>query len=300
MKSGFISIIGKPNVGKSTLLNQIMGEKFAITSKKPQTTRNRIQCVYNYDGGQMIFIDTPGIHKPKHKLDEYMMKAAYSTVGDVDIILLLVEPGKPAEADLNILRTLDPHGNIFLVVNKIDSVKDDTLLKTVPAYAEAFDFKEIVPISAYEGTNVDTLLELIDRYLPEGEQLFPEDMITDQPERQLAAEFIREKALYVLDQEIPHGIAVVIEQFEERTNRAGEDILDISAAIICERDSHKPIIIGKGGRTIREIGMQARHELEHFFRIKVNLQLFVKVKNGWRDSDIQVRNMGYDVRTLDR
>ncbi len=296
MKSGFITIIGKPNVGKSTLMNQIMGEKFAITSKKPQTTRNRIQCVYNYDGGQMIFIDTPGIHKPKHKLDEYMVKAAVGTVGDVDLILLLFEPGAPKEEDLSILRSLPKSASVFLVLNKIDSVKGDTLIQTVQHYSDLFPFKEIVPVSAYEGTNIDTLLEQIDRYLPEGEPLFPEDMVTDQPERQLAAEFIREKALYVLDQEIPHGIAVVIERFQERDD---QDILDIDAMIVCERESHKPIIIGKGGRTIKEIGSQARHELEHFFRIKVNLKLFVKVKSGWRDSEYLVRNFGYDQKTLD-
>ena len=296
MKSGFITIIGKPNVGKSTLLNQIMGEKFAITSKKPQTTRNRIRCIYNYEGGQMIFIDTPGIHAPKHKLDEYMYKAALGTVSDVDLVLFLVEPGAPKEQDLKIIEKLPKTVPVFLIINKIDSVKDDSLISTVGAYEQLFPFKEIIPVSAFEGMNMPELLDQIDKYLPEGVPMFPQDMVTDQPERQLAAEFIREKALYVLEQEIPHGIAVVIDRFEERDDK---DLLDIDATLICERDSHKPIIIGKGGRTIKEIGSQARRELEHFFRIKVNLKLFVKVKSGWRDSDYLVRNFGYDKKTLD-
>ena len=296
MKAGFITIIGRPNVGKSTLLNQIMGEKLSITSKKPQTTRNRIQCIYNYEGGQMVFIDTPGILKPRHKLDEYMVKAAVGTISDVDLVLLLVEPGEPKERDLAIIESLPKNGKIILVVNKIDSVKDDTLLRLVPGYEKLYPFSEIVPISAFEGTNIDTLLEVIDQYLPEGDPLFPQDMLTDQPERQLASEFIREKALYVLDQEVPHGIAVIIETFEEKTTGRGKDILNIDATIVCERDSHKPIIIGKGGRTIKEIGSQARRELEHFFRIQVNLKLFVKVRSGWRDSERYVKNYGYDAR----
>ncbi len=291
MKFGFVSIIGKPNVGKSTLLNRIMGEKYSITSAKPQTTRNRIECIYNAEPGQIAFVDTPGIHRPQHKLDEYMVNAAMSALEGMDLVLFLVEPAMPGRLDLSIIQSLNPKKKVFLVINKIDTVHDDRMLKTVPEYDRLFPFAEIVPVSAYEGTNVDTLLQLIFRCLPEGEPAFPPDMTTDQPERQLAAEFIREKALYVLDQEVPHGIAVVIDQFRERQN---PDLLDVYATIVCEKDSHKPIIIGREGRTIKEIGMQARREMEHFFRIKVNLKLWVKVKSRWRDSEYQVRNFGYD------
>lgn len=295
MKCGFVSIIGKPNVGKSTLLNQIMGEKFTITSNKPQTTRNRIQCIYNGNSGQIVFIDTPGIHRPQHKLGEYMVKAAVSTITDVDLVLLLVEPGAPKDLDRSILRSLGSRNKVFLVINKIDTVKDDTLVRMVPDYQKLYPFSEIVPICAFDGRNLDTLLDLIYQYLPEGTPCFPPDMITDQPEQQLAAEFIREKALYVLDKEIPHGIAVVIEDFKEREDA---DILDIHAVIVCEKDSHKPIIIGKGGQTLKKIGSQARHELEHFFRIKVNLKLWVKVKPRWRDSEYLVRNFGFNKKDL--
>lgn len=295
MKSGFVTIIGKPNVGKSTLLNQIMGEKFTITSNKPQTTRNRIQCVYNGDEGQIVFIDTPGIHRPEHKLGEYMVKAATSTISDVDLVLFLVEPGSPKELDLSIIKSLSPRNKVILVINKIDSVPGETIIEMVPEYQKLFNFAEIVPVCAFNGRNVDTLLEQVYKYMPEGDPCFPPDMVTDQPERQLAAEFIREKALYVLDKEIPHGIAVVIESFEEREDK---DILNINALIVCEKDSHKPIIIGKGGRTLKEIGSQARHELEHFFRIQVNLKIWVKVKPRWRDSEFLVRNFGFDKKDL--
>lgn len=294
-KSGFVTIVGKPNVGKSTLTNQIMGEKFSITSNKPQTTRNRIQCVYNSERGQIVFTDTPGIMKPKYKLDDYMVKAAVSSIAGVDLVLFMVEPGSPKELDLSIMRSLGKGNKVFLVINKIDSVQDDTLIRMVPEYLKEYPFAEVVPISAFEGRNIDTLVDLIYENLPEGEPCFPEDMVTDQPERQLAAEFIREKALYVLDKEIPHGIAIMIDEFKERQDK---DLLDITATIVCEKDSHKPIIIGKKGATIKEIGSQARRELEHFFRIKVNLQLWVKVKPRWRDSEFLVRNFGYNKKDL--
>ena len=241
-KSGFVSIIGRPNVGKSTLLNQFLGEKLAITSNKPQTTRNRIQGIYTDEKGQIVFIDTPGIHKPSHKLGEYMVKAASTTIGDVDLILLLVEPGRPSHEDRMIIDQVKKAGaDTLLIINKIDTIPKANLLECINAYKDLYSFREIVPICAFNGDGVRELQDLIFSYLPEGPGFFPEDMITDQPERQLVAEYIREKALYVLDQEVPHGIAVVIDTFTEREDRA---IVDINATIICEKESHKPIIIG--------------------------------------------------------
>ena len=288
MKSGFISVIGRPNVGKSTLLNQIMGEKLTITSNKPQTTRNSIQCIYNSEEGQAVFIDTPGIHKPAHVLDSKMMKAVDDSLADIDVLLVMVEPGKPREDDLAaISRARHAKAHKLLVINKIDNVSTERIAQTARDYAASGDFEEIIPISAFEGTNVDEFLRVVYQYLPEGPAYFPPDMVTDQPERVLVAEFIREKALYILDKEIPHGIAVLIDTFTERTDR---DLIDINATIVCEKASHKPIILGKQGRTIKEIGTQARTEIQRFMGVQVNLKLWVKVKENWRDNEIFVTN----------
>ena len=288
MKSGFISVIGRPNVGKSTLLNQIMGEKLTITSNKPQTTRNRIQCIYNGEQGQAVFIDTPGIHKPNHVLGSRMMKEVEESLSGIDLLLVLIEPGMPRQEDQEILRRAQKtRVPVVLVINKIDSVSPEKTVQTARSYGELFSFAEIVPISAYNGTNVDELIRVVYQYLPEGPAYFPKDMVTDQPERFLIAEFIREKALYVLDKEIPHGIAVMIDQFTERTDR---ELIDIHATIVCEKASHKPIILGKQGRTIKEIGSQARREIERFMGVQTNLKLWVKVKENWRDSEMYVTN----------
>lgn len=288
MKSGFISVIGRPNVGKSTLLNQIMGEKLTITSNKPQTTRNRIQCIYNGEQGQAVFIDTPGIHKPNHVLGSRMMKEVEESLSGIDLLLVLIEPGTPRQDDQEILRRAQKtRVPVVLVINKIDSVSPEKTVQTARSYGELFSFAEIVPISAYNGTNVDELIRVVYQYLPEGPAYFPKDMVTDQPERFLIAEFIREKALYVLDKEIPHGIAVMIDQFTERTDR---ELIDVHATIVCEKVSHKPIILGKQGRTIKEIGSQARREIERFMGVQTNLKLWVKVKENWRDSEMYVTN----------
>lgn len=288
MKSGFISVIGRPNVGKSTLLNQIMGEKLTITSNKPQTTRNRIQCIYNREQGQAVFIDTPGIHKPNHVLGSRMMKEVEESLSGIDLLLVLIEPGTPRQEDQEILqRAQKTRVPVVLVINKIDSVSPEKTVQTARSYGELFSVAEIVPISAYNGTNVDELIRVVYQYLPEGPAYFPKDMVTDQPERFLIAEFIREKALYVLDKEIPHGIAVMIDQFTERTDR---NLIDVHATIVCEKASHKPIILGKQGRTIKEIGSQARREIERFMGVQTNLKLWVKVKENWRDSEMYVTN----------
>lgn len=295
-KSGFISLIGRPNVGKSTLMNQLLGEKVAITSSKPQTTRNRIQGVYTKGEGQIVFIDTPGIHKPVHKLGEYMVEAASRAIGDVDTVLFLVEPGRPRQGDLDIIERLKKqHAEVVLVINKVDTAAKTVLLNTIADFKDLYDFTEIVPISAKTGENTEELLKVLMERLPEGPFYFPEDMLTDQPERQLVAELIREKALYMLQKEIPHGIAVVIDTFTEREDK---DLIDINATIICEKNSHKPIIIGKGGRTLKEIGTRARQDIERLLGVKVNLQLWVKIKERWRDSDFLIKNFGFDKKEL--
>ncbi len=296
-KSGFVSIIGRPNVGKSTLLNCILDVKVAITSAKPQTTRTQIQGVYTDERGQIVFIDTPGINKPVHKLDEYMQEAASRCMSGVDRVLLLVEPGRPRQADLDIISRLKSlKAEVTLLVNKIDTVSKEELLLTLAAYKDLYEFTDLIPISAKTGEGIDDLLNTLFEALPEGPQFFPDDMITDQPERQIMAEFIREKALYVLKDEVPHGIAVVIDSFSEREDR---EIIDIDATIICEKESHKPIILGKGGRTIKEIGTQARREMENFMGAQVNLHLWVKIKERWRDSDFLIRNYGFDKKELE-
>lgn len=296
-KSGFVSIIGRPNVGKSTLMNQLIGEKVAIMSNKPQTTRNRIQTVLTTEDFQAVFIDTPGIHTPKNKLGEFMVKSAITTLNEVDVIFYLVEAdpfiGKLDEDIIERLKHIDTP--VFLCINKIDSVPKETVLETINIYRKAYDFKEIIPISAYEGLNLEAILKTMPHYLPEGPQFFPSDMITDQPERQIVAEIIREKALHLLDKEIPHGIAVEIESMKKREKG---DIVDIEATIVCERDSHKRIIIGKQGQMIKSIGTKARYDIERLLGSKIYLTLWVKIKKNWRDSDFLIKNYGYDRKDL--
>lgn len=294
-KSGFVALIGRPNVGKSTLMNQIIGQKIAITSKKPQTTRNKIQTVYTCDEGQIVFLDTPGIHKAKNKLGEYMVNVAEKTLKEVDLILWLVEPdtfiGAGEQHIAEQLKGIDVP--VILVINKTDTVKREEILTFIDAYRKIYDFNEIIPASALRGQNTDTVVEEIFKYLPEGPMYYDEDTVTDQPLRQIVAELIREKALHALNEEIPHGIAVVIDTFKDRKSPKGK-ITDIDATIICERDSHKGIIIGKGGEMLKKIGTNARYEIEKQLGNKVNLKLWVKVKKEWRDSDILIKNFGYD------
>lgn len=297
-KSGFVTLIGRPNVGKSTLMNHLIGQKIAITSDKPQTTRNRIQTVYTDDRGQIVFLDTPGIHKAKNKLGEYMVNVAENTLKEVDVILWLVEPttfigaGERYIAEqLSKIKT-----PVILVINKIDTVKSkEEILTFIAAYKDILNFAEIIPVSALKEMNIEDVKSSIFKYLPAGPQFYDEDTVTDQPMRQIAAELIREKALRMLDDEIPHGIAVVIDQMKERPN----GIIDVDATIVCERDSHKGIIIGKQGAMLKKIGSNARYELEQMLEQKVNLKLWVKVKKDWRDSDFLVKNFGYDKKKLD-
>lgn len=296
-KSGFVTLIGRPNVGKSTLMNKLIGQKIAITSDKPQTTRNRIQTVYTDERGQVIFLDTPGIHKAKNRLGEYMVNIAERTMSEVDLILWLVEPStfigageQHIAAQLKKVKT-----PVILVINKIDTVKKEEILAFIAAYKDICDFAEIIPVSALKGENTPVLMESIYRYMPEGPMYYDEDTVTDQPERQIVAELIREKALRLLDDEIPHGIAVSIDRMKERPQgRDGADgLIDIDATIVCERDSHKGIIIGKKGSMLKQIGTNARKEIENLLDCKVNLQLWVKVKKDWRDSDFLMKNYGY-------
>lgn len=292
-KSGFVTLIGRPNVGKSTLMNQIIGQKIAITSNKPQTTRNRIQTVYSEENGQIIFLDTPGIHKAKNKLGEYMVTVAERTLNEVDVILWLVEPTTYIGAgEQHIAETLKRVKTpVILVINKIDTIKKEELLPIIESYQKLHEFAEIVPVSAMNGENKENLVSTIFSYLEEGPQFYDEDTITDQPERQIVAELIREKALRLLNDEIPHGIAVSIEKMKERK---GGNIMDIEATIVCERDSHKGIIIGKKGAMLKNIGMNARREIENLLDQQVNLQLWVKVRKDWRDSDMFLKNYGYN------
>lgn len=291
-KSGFITLIGRPNVGKSTLMNHLIGQKIAITSSKPQTTRNRIQTVLTEERGQIIFLDTPGIHKAKNKLGEYMVNVAERTLKEVDVVMWLVEPTTFIGAgEQHIAEQLKKVNTpVILVINKIDTVKKEELLAVIAAYREIYDFKEIVPVSALKGENADHLVDVLFSYLEEGPMFYDEDTITDQPERQIVAELIREKALRLLSDEIPHGIAVSIERMKERKKG---NLMDIDATIICERDSHKGIIIGKQGAMLKKIGTKARIEIENLLDIKVNLQIWVKVKKDWRDSDFLIKNYGY-------
>ena len=300
VKSGFVTLIGRPNVGKSTLMNRMIGQKIAITSNKPQTTRNRIQTVHTDERGQIVFVDTPGIHKAKNKLGEYMVGAAEKTIGEVDVVCWLVEPTTYIGAgEQHIIERLKKvKAPIILVINKVDTIKKEEILPVIDCYRKELDFQEIIPVSARSGANVDELIDTIYKYLPYGPMFYDEDTITDQPMRQIVAELIREKALHALNEEIPHGIAVVIDSMKERKSQKGI-ITDIQATSICERDSHKGIIIGKGGEMLKKIGANARYEIEKQLDTKVNLQLWVKVKKEWRDSDVLIKNFGYDKKKDD-
>lgn len=293
-KSGFVSLIGRPNVGKSTLMNKLIGQKIAITSDKPQTTRFKIQTVYTCDEGQIVFLDTPGIHKAKNKLGEYMVNAAESTLNEVDVVVWLVEPTDYIGAgEQHIARQLkNVKTPVILVINKIDKIKDKPeILRYIDNYRKIHDFAEIIPVSAMSGDNCDVVIEMILKYLPYGPQYFDEDTVTDQPMRQIVSELIREKALKCLNEEIPHGIAVSVERMHYRKDGR---IVDIDATIICERDSHKGIIIGKQGSMLKKIGSAARYEIEQQVECKVNLKLWVKVKKEWRDSDFYLKNFGFN------
>lgn len=293
-KSGFVSIVGRPNVGKSTLMNNVVGEKIAIMSDKPQTTRNTIQAVYADEEMQIVFLDTPGIHKPKNKLGEFMVKAATEAFKNVDLILFVVDDSKKiGPGDRKIIEDLrSVKTPIILVVNKIDQLdQKDELFDIIKMYDREGIFKEIVPISALKGKNTDTLIKVIQNYLEEGPKYFPDYMITDQPERVLIAELIREKVLHYLNDEIPHGVAVEIEKMKARNDK---EIVDVSAVIYCERDSHKGIIIGKNGRKLKGIGKSARQDIELLLGSQINLQLWVKVKENWRNLQNYINNFGYN------
>ncbi|MCT2343273.1 MULTISPECIES: GTPase Era [Niallia] len=290
-KSGFISIIGRPNVGKSTFLNRVIGQKIAIMSDKPQTTRNKVQGVLTTDDSQLIFIDTPGIHKPKHRLGDFMMKVAQNTLKEVDLILFMVNAeegfGKGEEFILEKFENIKTP--IFLVVNKIDTIHPDKLFSVIDSYKEKYPFKEIIPISALEGNNVETLLTQIKKYMPEGPQFYPADQVTDHPERFIVSELIREKALHLTREEIPHSLAVVIEKMEKKQN----DVVHVMATIVVERDSQKGIIIGKQGGMLKEVGKRARTDIENLLGNKVFLELWVKVQKDWRNKMTQLRDFGF-------
>lgn len=297
-KSGFVSIIGRPNVGKSTLMNRLIGTKIAITSNKPQTTRNKIRTVLTTDEGQVVFVDTPGIHKPKNKLGNFMVNASKSTFSDVDLLLYLIEPSDyVGEAEESIIEELGRTNiPVILVVNKIDKIVKEELLPIIDKYSKLYNFAEIMPVSALKGKGTDELTKLIFKYLPYGIPMYDEDTLTDQPERAIVSELVREAALKSLSDEVPHGIAVLIDTMKYRKNRDG-NICDIEATIVCERDSHKGMIIGKGGSMIKKIGTSARYGIERLLDCHVNLKLFVKVKKDWRDSDFLVKNFGYDPKS---
>ena len=298
-KSGFVTLIGRPNVGKSTLMNRLIGQKIAITSNKPQTTRNKIQTVYTCEQGQIVFLDTPGIHKAKNKLGDYMVNVAQHTLSEVDVILWLVEPSTFIGAgERHIIEQLKKTKTpVILVINKTDTVKREEILTFIDAYRKELEFAEIVPVSALKGDNTQDLIESIFKYLPYGPMFYDEDTVTDQPQRQIVSELIREQALRCLDEEIPHGIAVSIDQMKWR---ADDSIVDIDATIVCERDSHKGIIIGKGGSMLKKIGSRARKEIEDLLETQVNLKLWVKVKKDWRDSDFLLKNFGYNAKDITR
>lgn len=292
-KSGFISIIGRPNVGKSTFLNRVIGQKIAIMSDKPQTTRNKVQGVLTLNDAQMVFIDTPGIHKPKHKLGDFMMKVAQNTLKEVDLVLFMVNAeegfGRGEEFIIDKFQTVQTP--IFLIINKIDKVHPDDLLPIIESYKEKYPFKEIIPISALEGNNVENLLEQIKDYLPEGPQYYPADQVTDHPERFIISELIREKALHLTREEIPHSIAVVIDKIERMENK---HTIHVMATVIVERDSQKGIIIGKQGSMLKEIGKRARVDIENLLGSNVFLELWVKVQKDWRNKMSQLRDLGFN------
>lgn len=292
-KSGFISIIGRPNVGKSTFLNHVVGQKIAIMSDKPQTTRNKVQGVVTTDDAQMIYIDTPGIHKPKHRLGDFMVKVARNTLGEVDVILFMVNaeqkigPGDRFIIDM-LKNTKTP---VFLIINKIDLVHPDELLETIVSYQEEYDFAEVVPISALKGNNTDALLDTLKKYLPEGPKYYPDEQVTDHPERFIIAEFIREKVLHLTREEIPHSVAVVIEQIEREKDR---DMINVMATIVVDRDSQKGIVIGKRGALLKQVGTEARKDIEMLLGSKVFLELWVKVQKDWRNRPSRLKEFGFD------
>jgi len=290
-KSGMIAIVGRPNVGKSTLTNALVGEKIAIVTNKPQTTRNRICAVLNRGECQFVFMDTPGLHRARTRLGDYMVKVVRDSVADVDAVMLLVEPiphvGGPEEELIERIKALGVPS--VLVINKIDTVKKDELLAVMQAYGEKHSFDAILPISAKNSEGLEDLLKVLGEFLPEGPQLFPEDMVTDQPERQVCAEIVREKLLLCLDKEIPHGTAVEVTRFIERD----DEVIEMDATIYCEKDSHKGIIIGKGGAMLKKISTLARQDIERFMGTKVFLQTWVKVKENWRDNLNLIQNFGY-------
>ncbi|HEX6922653.1 MAG TPA: GTPase Era [Bacillales bacterium] len=291
-KSGFVAIIGRPNVGKSTLLNHVVGQKIAIMSDKPQTTRNRIQGVYTSEQAQIVFVDTPGIHKPKHKLGEYMTKTAQQTLNEVDIILFMVDVsegyGKGDQFIMDRLQNVDTP--VFLILNKIDQIHPDELLPLIDFYRGKSQFQEIIPISALNGNNMNTLTSEILNLLEEGPQYYPDDQVTDHPERFIAAEFIREKALHLTREEVPHSIAVAIEKIERKEKK---NLVIIHAVIMVERASQKGIIIGKQGKMLKEIGKRARTDIESLFGSRVYLELWVKVQKDWRNKDNFIEDFGY-------
>ena len=298
-KSGFVTLIGRPNVGKSTLMNNLIGQKIAITSSKPQTTRNRIQTVYTDEVGQIIFLDTPGIHKAQNKLGEYMDSVAERTLSEVDVVLWLVEPttfiGKGEQHIAKLLETTKTP--VILVVNKIDTVEKGELLPVIDKYKDIVGFKACIPVSAVTGENKEDLLKTVFDLLPEGPMYYDEDVVTDQAERQITAELIREQTLRRLKDEVPHGVAVMVESMKEEKDtsvrHSHKNIMNIEATIFCERDSHKGIIIGKKGAMLKEIGTNARHQISDLLGMKVNLNLWVKVKKDWRNSDSLMKNFGY-------
>ena len=294
-KSGFVTLVGRPNVGKSTLMNTLIGQKIAITSAKPQTTRNRIQTVYTDERGQVVFLDTPGMHRAKNKLGDYMVRVAYHTLNEADLVLFLVEPDqRVGTGDRKIIEKLaEVNTPVFLVINKTDMIPRENVLPVIAAYRELCEFAEVIPVSAKTGDNTEDLLDTIFRYLLPGPSYFDEDTVTDQPIRQITAELIREQALHALSDEIPHGIAVVIDRMEWKPQ-----IVNVDATIICERDSHKGIIIGKGGSMLKRIGSGARYGIEELCERQVNLKLWVKVKKDWRESDYLIKNFGYDGKDI--
>lgn len=295
-RTAFITIVGRPNVGKSTLMNALLGEKIAIVSSKPQTTRNRIMGILTKGEDQYVFLDTPGIHKAKTKLGNYMMKSVRSSMGSADAVILIADAGRaPGDIEKNVCEKVKAEGlPAMLVLNKIDLVNRETVAQTIAQYAELYDFDAFVPVSALKEKNLDDVMAEAEKFLYEGDWFFEDDMITDQPEKQIAAEIIREKLLRCLSKEIPHGSAVMIEEFKET-----DELISIRAEIFCEKESHKGIIVGKGGEMLKRIGSYAREDLEKFFGMKVYLNLWVKVKQNWRDSDFSLNNFGFNPKELD-
>ena len=293
-KSGFISIIGRPNVGKSTFLNRVIGQKIAIMSDKPQTTRNKVQGVLTEDDSQLIFIDTPGIHKPKHKLGEFMLKTSKNTLREVDAIMFMVNAEqKLGPGDQFIMDLLEDNDTpVFLIINKIDRVHPDELLTIIERYTEKFNFAEIVPISALEGINVDNLLVTLKKYMPEGPQYYPADQVTDHPERFIISELIREKVLHLTREEIPHSVAVVIDKIKRDEDNT--DKIRVQATIMVERNSQKGIVIGKQGAMLKQVGTRARKDIEMLLGSKVYLELWVKVQKDWRNKSTHLRDFGFN------